>query len=284
MTVATPTQAPTPTPPSEPRYPWQMGLAMVGLALLLGVVFFAATRVLNSPAIDDRAVAPTETAIAKAVATAAAAPTPVSQARTAPQPTPAPPQPTAVPTLAAAAVQVAPTAAPTSAPTSAPSSQPTARAAADSAVFSPTITPVDPALDEEVRAAYLHYLAVRDQALYTNDPTQLDTVADGAVLSGIKQAIADQQAEGKAQVVNVAHHYGIYHIEGDPSDVVALVDDSNDLSYWVDATTHEPLPGQKIPSTEEQAPQVSVVYRLRNIDGIWKVTEGHPNVGSQVSP
>ena len=64
MPVATPTQAPTPTPPSEPPYPWRVGLVMVALVLVLGAAFFFATKVLNGPAIDDRSVAPTEIAIA----------------------------------------------------------------------------------------------------------------------------------------------------------------------------------------------------------------------------
>jgi hypothetical protein len=260
---------------------------MVAVALGLGVAFFAATQVLNGPAIDDRAVAPTETAIAQAVATAAAAPTraPASQPRTAAQATPAP-QPTAAPAVAVAAAQVAPTPVPTTRPaaTAAPTTPATSQPTSDAAVFSPTITPVDPALDEEVRAAYLHYLAVRDQALNTNDPAGLDTVADGAVLAGIKQVIADQQAEGKAQVVNVEHHYGIYRIDGDPDDVVAVVDYTKNLSYLVDATTHAPPPGETIPTSEDQASQVNLVYRLRKIDGVWKVIEGHPNVGNQASP
>jgi hypothetical protein len=252
---------------------------MVAVALVLGVAFFAATQVLNGPAIDDRALAPTETAIAQAVATAAAAPTraPASLPRTAPQATPAP-QPTAAPTVAVAVAQVAPTIRP------AATSAPTAPAAAEPTVLSPTVTPVDPALDEEVRMAYLHYFDVRDQALYNNDPTGLDAVVEGQPLTALKQTIADQRAGGKALVVDIRHHYGIYHIEGDSDDVVAVVDYSKDLSYWVDANTHLPLPGQTIPSSEDQAPQVNVLYRLRNIDDVWKVIGRYSNVGSEASP
>jgi hypothetical protein len=42
----------------------------------------------------------------------------------------------------------------------------------------------------------------------------------------------------------------------------------------VDPTTQQPLPGQTIPSTEEDAPQVNAVYHLRKIDGVWKVVGG----------
>jgi hypothetical protein len=289
----TPDQAPNPTPPSEPPYPWRVGLALVALALVLGGVFFGATQMVNrSAAGDQQAVAPTETAIALAVATAAAAPVQTSapRATAAPQATTAP-QAAVVPTAAAtAAPQLAPplggtvpdvTSVPTapaatSQPIEAPTPQPT--------VFSPTITPVDPALDEEVRTAYLHYFDVRDQALYANDPTGLDAVADDPALAGLEQEIADDQAQGKAQMVDISHRYSIVHIEGDPDDVVAVVDYYKDLSFWVDANTHEPLPGQSIPSSPDRAPQVNVVYRLRNEDGVWKVIQGYPNLGSEISP
>jgi hypothetical protein len=261
------------------------------LALLLGGVFFGATQLINrTAASDQQGVAPTETAIAQAVATAAAAPTqtPAPRATTPPQAT-TPPRPTVAPTIAAAAApQVAPTPVPTTAPATATSvstaPEPTSAPTAEATPITLVASPVDPALAEEVRAAYLHYFDVRTQALYTNDPTGLDTVADGPPLAGLEQSIADHQAEGKALVTNVKHHYAIVHFEGDPNDVVAVADDYKDLSYWVDTTTHDPLPGQTIPSNPDEAPQVNVVYHLRNIDGVWKVIEGQTNVGPWDSP
>ena len=77
----------------------------------------------------------------------------------------------------------------------------------------------------------------------------------------------------------MVHDIGIAHFEGDPDDVVAVADSYKDLSFWVDATTHEPLPGQTIPSSADEAPEVNVYYKLRNIDGVWKVIEGHRNAG-----
>jgi hypothetical protein len=292
MSVRTPSQAPSPTPQSEPPYPRRVGLALVALVLLLAGAFYGATQLVNNAATSGQSdVAPTETAIAQAVATLAAAPTrtPASQATAVPQAASAV-QPTAAPTVAAAAAKEAPTLVPTArlaaaaAPTVQATSQPAVAPTAEPTVFSPTVTPVDKALDEEVRTAYLHYFDVRDQALYTNDATGLDDVVEGPLLAALEQTIADQQAQGEALVVDIRHQYSIVHIEGDPDDEVAVVDYYKDLSYSVDATTHEPLPGQTIPSSPDEAPQVNVVYRLRNIRGVWKVIGRYSNVDSQASP
>jgi hypothetical protein len=145
------------------------------------------------------------------------------------------------------------------------------------AVATPVVSPVDPATDQEVSDAYLHYFDVTGQALLNNDPTGLDAVAAGPPLDGLKQSIAQQQAAGKALETDVVHHYNVVHIQGEPDDEVSVVDHYKDLSYWVDPTTHEALAGQSIPSSEADAPEVDAVYHLRQVDGVWKVVGGEIN-------
>jgi hypothetical protein len=263
-------------PSGEPPYPWRIGVLMVVCVLALGGLFMGGTRLLQPASQSAESLAPTETAIAVAVATAGAAvPTHAPTLQPA-APATAPPslgqmQPTSPP----AAVQ--PTtarSAPTIAATTAATVRPTEPA---TAVPTPVVSPVDPATDQEVSDAYLHYFDVRGQALLSNDPTGLDEVADGPPLQGLTQNIAAHQAEGKALETDVVHHFNVVHIDGDPDGEVSVVDHYKDLSYWVDATTHNPLPGQSIPDTEADAPEVDVIYHLNKIDGVWKVVGGEIN-------
>ena len=278
MRVATPTQAPTPTPPSEPPYPWRVGLVMVALVLVLGAAFFFATQVLNGPAIDDRPVAPTETAIALEVAaTSAAMPTraPTTQAAAQPQTLPATAAPTAAATPTASGCpgcrtnssadrsqRLSPTAAPT-AFTGDPRAAPIP--------LSGPISIDDPAAGQAVLDAYLNYFQVSGQALYNLDPAPLDAVAADRELQGLTNSIAQDRQQGRALKTDVKHNALVVRVEGDDAELVDTYDDS---SIWVDPTTKQPLPGEVAPASPDVAPVVSIKYQLHRFDGVWKVVGG----------
>jgi hypothetical protein len=259
-----------------------VGLVMVAVALLLGAAYFLATQVVNGPAIDDRNVAPTETAIAVEVAaTSAAMPTraPTTQAAVQPQTLPA----TAAPTAAATPIPaVAPAAAPTLAPTSpaiAPAGEPTSPPGAAAPVGTlgvpiPVSGPIsidDPAAGQAVMAAYLNYWKVSSDALFNLDPAPLDAVADGKTLIGLQQSVEQNRAAGRAIETNVKHDALVIRVQGDDAE---LVDNYADSSIYVDPTTKQPLPGQAAPASPDQAPVVSIKYQLHRFDGVWKVVGG----------
>lgn len=278
MRVATPTQAPTPTPPSEPPYPWRVGLVMVSLVLILGAAFFFATQVLNGPAIDDRSVAPTETAIALEVAaTSAALPTraPTPQAAAQPQTLPATVAPTAAATpTPAVAPAAAPTAAPTESARNASTPAPTALTGFARGVPIPVSGPIsidDPAAGQAVMDAYLNYFQVSGEALYNLDPTPLDAVAADRELQGLTDSIAQDRQQGRALKTDVQHNALVVSVQGDDAE---LVDNYEDSSVWVNPATKQPLPGEVAPDSPDDAPIVSIKYQLHRFDGVWKVVGG----------
>lgn len=301
MRVTTPTQAPTPTPPSEPPYPWRVGLALVLAALLLGGVFYGATQLVKTSATSGQGgVGPTETAIAQAVGTAAAAPTrtPAPQATTTPQaaPTPVPTtppvatqapaaQPTAAAPTGASTALSAPAAVPAATPhvtTIAPAPalvQPATRTTPDPATSAPiptaaqsaTATPVstvDPELAAEVSAAYARYWQVLADADWSNDPSALDQVAAGEQLVTLRNNIAEDQSLGRATRVRVQLNYVVVSAHGDQAQVN---DHIQDLSVYVDPSTHERLPGEVEPSSADTAPTTDAAFQLQLLDGTWKV-------------
>jgi hypothetical protein len=124
----------------------------------------------------------------------------------------------------------------------------------------------------EIAAAYKKYFDTRSEALLNLNPSLLDDVAAGQSLAGLQQTIEDDRAQGKALQTNVEHEQ-VYVIgfQDDRADVSDLYRDS---SIFVDPVTHSPLPGQVAPASPDSAPEVSVVYHLQRIDGVWKVVSG----------
>ena len=167
---------------------------------------------------------------------------------------------------------------PTSRPTDVP--QP-----ASTAVIIVTATPIPsagsgltdlptPTSDQaaEIAAAYKKYFDARSEALLNLDPSLLADVAAGQSLTGLQQTIEDDRTQGRALQTNVEHEQVfVVGYQGDRADVA---DQYRDSSIFVDPTTHAPLPGQNAPTSPDVAPEVSVVYHLQRIDGVWKVVSG----------
>jgi hypothetical protein len=144
-----------------------------------------------------------------------------------------------------------------------------ATATAIRVVAIPTRGPTPPPeLDAEISEAYLHYFQVTTDALYALDPTGLDDVAANGELAALEKNIEDNRALGRALDTDVQHSFIVSNVDGDNADVADRYEDS---SVYVDATTHEPLPGQVRPASPDVAPVVTVIYHLQRIDGVWKV-------------
>jgi hypothetical protein len=130
---------------------------------------------------------------------------------------------------------------------------------------------VSPALEAEVADAYLHYFDVTSEALLNLDPSRLPEVAAGATLAGLEQGIAEDSAQNRALETHVQHDFAVLMVQGDEA---VVADQYRDGSVFVDPKTHEPLAGQVIPASPEQAPLVKVLYHLQRMDGVWKVVRG----------
>jgi hypothetical protein len=310
MTIpTTPTRLPGDTipPPPEPRYPWRVGVTMLGLLVLVLVVVWLAFLALKGPQTSSEFPSPaTATAYARAFqATVAAAdtaePRPTRQATAASvaQPTAVPrrvpvvlpppaaaaatpqvattvPAPAAQPPTTAAVAASAPTPAPTQAAAPGSQTEPVRTATAatvrgdQSATGSPVPT-VAPDLEQAISDAYLgKYWQARADALYSLDPAPLQDVAAGPELARLQQRIEDDKAQGRATLVKTQHTFAVSWAHDGEAQVV---DRYADMSIWVDATTHELLPGQVEPSVDA-APVHKVIDNIQFINGTWKVTDG----------
>ena len=269
-------------PPPEPRYPWRVGITMFGLVALVLLVVWLGFQAVRGPQTSGQfPTAPTATAYALVFRAT------VSAADTAePRPTRAPTaQPTVAPT-AASALTVAPAATasiattvaapalvkPTTttpdigAMTSTPATSVT-QVAAQSATASP-VPALDPELASEVSAAYARYWQVLADADWSNDSSTLDQVAAGGQLDTLRNNILEDQSLNRATRVRVQHSYSVVSAQDDQAQVQ---DHIQDLSVYVDPSTHEPLPGEVEPSTAEAAPTTDATFQLQLLDGTWKV-------------
>jgi hypothetical protein len=305
MTTPTPTRLPGDPipPPPQPRYPWRVGVTMLGLVVLVLVVVWLAFQALKGPPTAGQFPSPaTATAIERNFeATVSAADTAQPRPTTRPTTQPAT-QPTAAPTRAPTAL-AAPVAAPEATPqiattvprtadqvattqVAAATSAPTPAAAAasqaepartatvapagttDSATETPAPT-VAPELAAEVSAAYARYWQVLADADYSNDPSALEQVAAGEQLATLQNNIAEDQSLGRATRVRVQHSFAVASVH----DNQAEVDDHlQDLSVFVDPNTHNPLAGEVEPSSVDAAPAFDAIFQLQLLDGTWKVT------------
>jgi hypothetical protein len=177
-----------------------------------------------------------------------------------------------------------PTLAPTSLPTVVPVAvvRPTLVPTAKSTVVPPTATvapaaqsTITPELISEISQAYLTYFQVRADALQNLDASHLDDVAAGDALAGLQQEIDQDRAAGRAIRTDVVHNYSVVSATDDAAEVA---DDYRDSSVFVDPATKEPLAGEVVPATPQDAPEVKVVYDLHRISGVWKVTGGRKYV------
>jgi hypothetical protein len=304
MTVPNPTRLPgDPIPPPEPPYPWKVGVGMVGLVALVLVVVWLAFQLVKGPPTAGEFPSPaTATAIQRDfVATVSAADTarPRSTSRpatsaptvaptTAPAALPAPtavrastPQPATTEPDSAGVSTVAVSATPASTAQTITSTQPlvpsaqaptrlaTPIAAGGSESAAPTPWPtVNPALEEEVSDAYLHYWQVVADTALTLDPVPLAEVAAGEQLSVLEKNLAEDSSNNHATRMKVQHDFVVVSVNSDQAEVA---DQLRDLSIVVDASTHEPLPDQADAASIDSIPPINAILDLRRIDGTWKV-------------
>ena len=195
-------------------------------------------------------------------------PTPVVQAA----PSETPPAVAAVVSTATPATVVAVTAptplvliiaSPTAAPlvsSLAPTATPVAAAATQIATPLPT---VEPTLAAEVGKAYENFWRVKSQALVNLDSTHLVEVMDGDYLATTTSLIEELRSEGRAIKTQVSLDYTV--VQADPASA-AVVDFFVDNSVYVRIGTGDPL-------STPMADELSVLYRLRKLDQVWKVVE-----------
>jgi hypothetical protein len=181
-------------------------------------------------------------------------PTPKPQAA-GPTPT-SPPQPTVVPrpTANVDLTQQAPATADT------PTPSPDAAAKTESPTPLPT---VEPTLAADVGQAYENFWRVRSQALLELDPTHLPEVMDGEYLDSTARRIEELRSEGQAIKTQVSLSYSVLQAT---ADFASVVDDIIDNSVYVRIGTEDAL-------SEPTADQLRVLYKLRNVGGIWKVVD-----------
>lgn len=123
---------------------------------------------------------------------------------------------------------------------------------------------VDAALLDEVEAAYSRFWDVRTEAALDLDVSRLPEVMDGPALEREQQQVGDLQARGVAAVIEADHDVGLVSLSHDEAE---LYDEYVNRSYLVDPVTREPV---GVPEPEET---VKVSFRLRKLEGIWKVVD-----------
>ena len=123
---------------------------------------------------------------------------------------------------------------------------------------------IDVALLEEVQAAYSRFWDIRTEAAFNLDVSRLPEVMDGPALEREREQIADLEARGVAAVIEAEHEVGLLSLSPEDAE---LYDEYLNRSYVVDRATKEPV------GTPEPEEVVKVSFRLRKIDGVWKVVD-----------
>lgn len=137
-------------------------------------------------------------------------------------------------------------------------------AAAPSPDSGPGPIEIDVALLEEVEAAYSTFWGVRAEAAFNLDASRLPEVMDGPALEREREQIADLRARGVAAVIEADHEVGLLSLSQEEAE---LYDEYLNRSYLVDPATKEPVGA---PEPEEV---VKVSFRLKKIEGVWKVVD-----------
>ncbi len=190
------------------------------------------------------------------------------------------PVPTSAPTAAAKPAVVSQ---PTPQTTGAPAAQATVAPSGNSAGVAvgtevpslngtpyPLPTP-SPEMAKAVSDAYLRYWSVRGDALLSLDPSGLVETAAGDELAALEKNIESDRAQGRALKTDVQHQLSVLTvIDGQ----AVVTDHFRDSSIYLDPATHAPLPGQVAPSSPDKAPEIGVLYKLKLINGAWKVVQG----------
>jgi hypothetical protein len=125
----------------------------------------------------------------------------------------------------------------------------------------PVQTP-DPALLAEITDAFQKYSDIRAEAEWSLDGSRLTEIMPGAELAGSLEYLDELRASGRAVRTKVEHNVRITRAIADEAEVV---DDVTDWSVYVDAVTRQPL------QPEPAGKELTEVYFLRKIDGVWKV-------------
>jgi hypothetical protein len=253
-----------PTPHARVAWPVAAAALLVLVAGILGGVMLLTRRDSTPLAAAPTAVAPTPRATLPVPTVAAAAPAPTA---------------TQVP---AEAATTRPPATQTPLPQEAPTSEALVSAMATSQArlaqqpltgsFIPTPQPnswwelqqpVEASTRAELLQAYNQFWQVRAQALYELDSTQLGQVTAGPALEGEQRAIEQLKEKNQAQQVSVEHNPRILYASTDDA---AIEDQYLSRSVLVDAESKQPL--EPTPASTWR-----LAYRLRKIDGIWKVVD-----------
>ncbi len=194
-------------------------------------------------------------------------PTPSAAALTTTTPIPvvAPPTfqantPTSVPTPVALLRIASDTATPAISPTSL---APTATSVAVATATPAELPTVEPALADEIGKAYVAFWRVKSQALLELDPMNLSDVMDGDYLATTTQLIEELRSEGRAIKTQVSLNYLVVEASAESATVV---DNFEDNSIYVAIGTEDPL-------STPMLDRLSVLYRLRNLAGAWKVVD-----------
>ncbi len=140
-------------------------------------------------------------------------------------------------------------------------------AATATATLAPTQTPTasaSPSAEEEVLTAYLDYWDVYADAVYNLDTSRLEEVMTGPRLERGLNEIQDLRDQGRAVDIVVENDPVVVQIEGDRA---VVHDEYENRSYFIDATTKEPL------SRPEGSQTIRDTVTLTRVDQTWKVLD-----------
>jgi hypothetical protein len=120
----------------------------------------------------------------------------------------------------------------------------------------------DAALVSEITDAFQNYSAVRAEAEWSLDGSRLAEIMPDPELSGSLRYLDELRATGRAVRTNVEHNMRITRATADEAEIV---DEVSDWSVYVDLVTRQPL------QPDPAGRQLTEIYFLRKIDGVWKV-------------
>ena len=238
----------------QQRKPLGVPLAAAGVLLLVLVVLGSVLLIRRPDPAPSATSAPPTAEPASASAPATPAPRPPATA-SALAPTAAP---TPVPTLALPAATAEPTAAVAVLVTG--TSQVVATLPAE---WWNDVRPVEPALASVLERAFNRFWAVRIQASYDLNPEPLPEVMAGVALEREINALNGMRARNQAARMTIEHSVQLLHAGPDEA---AIEDDYTLNMVYVDAQTKDPVQPTPVGSWQ-------YAYRMRNMDGTWKVVD-----------